>query len=75
MKLTNDLVCVSAGIRLASLCVVVCVCGWSVHGGQPFLLFIISDTMCAKGVENLSVGLSRIYFKPFHVVPGSFCFI
>lgn len=86
MNWVNCKVCAGC-IRLGSLCIVVCACGWSVHfylgcfafvlvceRGQHFFLFV-SDTLCAEGVENLSVGLSRIYFKPFYVVPGRFCFI
>lgn len=49
--------------------------GVFMEGSFIFLLFIVSDTMCAEGVENLTVGLSRIYFKPLDVVPGRFCFI
>lgn len=40
-----------------------------------FFLFIVADTVCVKGVENISEGLSTIYFKPFCVVPGRFYFI
>lgn len=71
--------CMCLLVECAFLSLRLCVCVGVSQRGQHYYffvcLFIVLDTICAEGVENLSVGLSRIYFKPFYVVPGRFCFI